>query len=279
MSEVEEWLKTARLAADAAAAVHAAHLGHSHHASTEAKGRSDFVSAVDLLAQETIVDLISRRHPAHVILGEEEGLGHDRLQSREPLWIVDPLDGTTNFLHGHPAFASSVAIAVEGVVQCGAVTAAATEERWWASAGGGSWFRGPGDDAPRPNRVSRTATLDEALVGTGFPFKALEMLPGYLSEFDAVLRRTSGVRRAGAAALDLCFLASGRLDAFWERHLAPWDIAAGLIVLAEAGGVYARPDGSPLDLRAGAVVAANSEVFLDELRTVLDGATAPTPRT
>jgi len=272
VSELEEWLETARMAADAAAAVHLVHLGSSQRASIEKKGRSDFVSAVDLEAQRTIVEIIFSRHPTHSVLGEEERLGHDQLLSREPLWIVDPLDGTTNFLHGHPAFASSVAVAVDGSVMCGAVTAAATDERWWASAGGGSWFQGPRDDEPLSNRVSSTADFDEALVGTGFPFKALDVLPGYLREFDAVLRGSAGVRRAGAAALDLCFLASGRLDAFWERHLAPWDIAAGLIVLREAGGVDARPDGSPLSLEAGAVVAANGEPFRRMLSMILESA-------
>ncbi|MCA9736838.1 MAG: inositol monophosphatase family protein [Gemmatimonadota bacterium] len=271
LDALDAWLTTARDAADAAARVHAHHLGASQTGSVTTKGRSDFVSAVDLEAQAEIEALVRARHPDHALLAEEEGLGHDQDPGEGPLWVIDPLDGTTNFLHGHPFFASSVAVAVAGRVVAGAVTAAATGERWWARQGGGAWYQGPRAPAPVPLRVSTCGELAGALIGTGFPFKRLEALPPYLVQFDRVLRATSGIRRAGAAALDLCFVAAGRLDAFWELHLAPWDIAAGLILLEEAGGVAVRPDGRPLDLRPGAVVAANGRPLLDGLLGLVGG--------
>ncbi len=272
MEEQEYWLETARMAADAAAEVHLAHTDTPLQQSVRAKGRSDFVSEVDLQAQQAVVDLIVGRHPSHRILGEEEALGHDTLDTEGFLWIVDPLDGTTNFLHGHPYFASSVALALGGSLICGAVTAAVTSERWWAARGSGAWFQGPRDPEPRRITVSTTDVFGEALVGTGFPFKALETLPRYRLEFDRVLAASAGVRRAGAAALDLCYLACGRLDAFWETHLAPWDVAAGLVIVEEAGGVHARPDGSAIGLRAGGVIGANAPPFLTHLRSLLASA-------
>lgn len=244
--------------------MHARHYGRSHRDHTATKGRGDFVSAVDLEAQREITDLILDRHPTHAVLAEEEGLGHGT-DAAGPLWIVDPLDGTTNFLHGHPYFAASVAVALDGKVRAGAVTATRTGERWWAWEGGGAWYLGPGDTAPVRLRTSAVEDFGEALIGTGFPFKRIEALPRYLRQFDLVLRGCAGIRRTGAAALDLCYLASGRLDGFWELHLAPWDIAAGLIILQEAGGVASRLDQAPVDLEPGALMAANGPAFLARL--------------
>lgn len=225
-----------------------------------AKGFGDFVSRADLEAQEAALRVIRERHPQHRILAEEgEPDVAAAAEVEGPLWVVDPLDGTTNFLHGHPAYAVSVAVAREGRPVAGAVVAPATGERWWARRGGGAWKSG------RRIGVSGTDRLEEALVGTGFPFKVLELLPPYLRQFRILMREGAAIRRAGAAALDLCFLAEGRFDAFWELFLNPWDFAAGWVIVEEAGGVLVRPDGRPLHLATGGVAAANSPSLLGAL--------------
>lgn len=225
-----------------------------------AKGFGDFVSKADLEAQEAALDVIRRRHADHRILAEEgdpDVAGAPEVEG--PLWVVDPLDGTKNFLHGHPVYAVSVAMARDGVPVVGAVLAPATGERWWAARGDGAWKNG------RPIRVSGTRRLGDALVGTGFPFKVLELLPPYLRQFRTLVQEGAAVRRAGAAALDLCYLAEGRFDAFWELFLNPWDFAAGVVIVEEAGGVLVRPDGSPLRLARGGIAAANSPALLAQL--------------
>jgi len=235
-----------------------------------AKGHSDFVSAADLDAQERALEVIRHRHPDHAILAEEmDRAERDRLLGRGgPVWVIDPLDGTTNFLHGHPMFASSVALCVDGRFVVGAVSQATTDERWWASEGRGAWWRG-GARERRLQLVGGQA-LELALVGTGFPFKALDLLPDYLLQFDRVLRRSSGIRRTGSAALDLCYVASGRLDAFWELSLSPWDFAAGVVIVREAGGVVERVEGGPITLDAGSVSAASSGALLAKLRATIE---------
>lgn len=226
----------------------------------DAKGFGDFVSRADVEAQDAALEVIRGRHPGHRILAEEgEGEGMAVASGPDPVWVVDPLDGTKNFLHRHPAYAVSVAVSRHGRPVAGAVLAPATGERWWATRSGGAWKNG------RRLRVSETGRLADALVGTGFPFKVLELLPSYGAQFRALLEGGAAIRRAGAAALDLCYLAEGRFDAFWELFLNPWDFAAGALVVEEAGGILARPDGGPLTLAPGAVTAANSEALLHEL--------------
>ncbi len=230
------------------------------------KARADYVSRTDLDAQEAALSVISRNHPDHVILAEESDESVEDQLARwdgRPMWIVDPLDGTANFLHGHPQYCASVAVAVDGRPVAGAVVSGSTGERWWASTGGGAFKGG------RRIRVSGERPLARSLVGTGFPFKLLEAMPTYLGQLDRVLRSASGVRRAGSAALDLCYLAQGSLDAFWEEILMPWDFAAGLVLVHEAGGVLARPDGSELTIAPGPIRGANSPDLLGELRAVL----------
>ena len=206
--------------------------------------------------------MILGRYPDHQVLGEEDERPlAERMAEWDgsPLWVVDPLDGTANFLHGHPQFAASVAVAVDGRPVAGAVVSGSSGERWWAARGEGAFKDGRGI------RVSRRPALKDALVGTGFPFKLLDRLPEYLGQLDRVLRRSSGVRRAGAASLDLCYLAQGSLDAFWELILHPWDFAAGWLLVEEAGGVLVKLDGSPLELVDTAVMGANSPELLEAL--------------
>ena len=261
-------LSTAIAAAEAAAEVHRRHSARmSRVGVSEAseKGRADYVSAVDVEAEEVSLAIIRQRFPDHAILAEEshaEG-AEITLASDVPTWIVDPLDGTANYLHGHPMFASSVAVAIDGYPVAGAVVAAATGERWSAARGSGAWKNG------RPIRVSTISAFGHAMVGTGFPFKVPSAVPEYVEQLGRVLGTAAGIRRCGAAALDLCYLASGTLDAFWELFLSPWDYAAGWIIVEEAGGVLSRVDGSPLTTAPGSVLGANSPGMLDALGEVV----------
>lgn len=260
-------LRTAREAAEAAARIHRRDAGTVLLSGATVKARADYVSKTDLDAQEAALAVIARDHPDHVVLAEEgEESVEDQLARWDgrPMWIVDPLDGTANFLHGHPHYCASVAVAVEGRPVAGAVVSGSTGERWWAAEGEGAFKGG------RRIRVSDERPLGRSMVGTGFPFKLLEVMPRYLGQLDRVLRNASGVRRAGSAALDLCYLAQGSLDAFWEEILMPWDFAAGLVLVREAGGVLSRPDGSELAMVPGAVRGANSAELLEELRRTLE---------
>lgn len=264
---MESLLRTAREAAEAAVRVHRRDAGRIVLSGATVKARADYVSKTDLDAQAAALSVISRNHPDHVILAEESDESvEDQLERWDgrPIWIVDPLDGTANFLHEHPQYCASVAVAVEGRPVAGAVVSGSTGERWWASVGGGAFKGG------RRIHVSSGRPLAQAMVGTGFPFKMLEVMPTYLGQLDRVLRSASGVRRAGSAALDLCYLAQGSLDAFWEEILMPWDFAAGMVLVREAGGVLSKPDGSELEISPGAVRGANGPELLDELRATLE---------
>ncbi|MBT8336951.1 MAG: inositol monophosphatase [Gemmatimonadetes bacterium] len=259
------WLRTALDAADAAARVHVERAHRVGATDGRLKGRADFVSEVDEEAQRVVIELIRSRHPDHLILAEEDDAPPALPTDETPIWVVDPLDGTTNFLHGHPAHAASVAVAVEGRPVAGAVVSGPSGERWWARLGGGAW---QGD---RPIRVGETAEMERALIGTGFPFKDPSDLPVFLEGLGRVLREAAGVRRAGAAAIDLAYVADGRFDAFWEYRLNPWDFAAGILLITEAGGVVERLGGGEVTLEGGSVLAASSAPLLDALRALVLG--------
>ncbi len=274
---------TALEAAEAAADVHRRHFGALEVTEAREKARSDYVTRVDLEAQQAAVAVILNRFPAHEVLAEEEdddaeagesGMPGDGGEAVEPargwpedgtpLWIVDPLDGTTNYLHRHPMFGASVGVGAAGVLEAGAVVAARTGERWWGRRESGAFKDG------RPIRVSSVPSLSSALVGTGFPFKAPELVPPFVQQLGRVLMRSAGVRRGGSAALDLCYVAEGVLDAFWEEaYLSPWDVAAGVVILREAGGVVTRIDGTELDLEDGSVLAANSPALREALQAAV----------
>jgi myo-inositol-1(or 4)-monophosphatase len=272
-------VKTALDAADAAAHVHRARAGDLDALGGREKGHRDFVSEVDLEAQRAALGIIRDRHPLHRIMAEEEdgeNGGPDGTTASSPglpTWIVDPLDGTTNFLHGHPFHCASVGVVMEGEPVAGAVVAAATGERWWAGRGAGA-FHSRGHAPARPIRVSGTRELRLALVGTGFPFKTPEVIPDYLPGLGRVLARTSGVRRCGSAALDLCYLAQGSVDCFWEFHLSPWDVAGGLAILAEAGGTWQRIEGGAVAVdEGGSLLAANGPELLEALGVLVGAPT------
>lgn len=215
------------------------------------KGRHDFVTDVDRTAERIIAEVLLAAEPAGRIMGEE--LSPDA-PADGLVWVVDPLDGTTNFLHDYPAYAVSIAAAVDGELQAAAVLDVTRGRLLHASRGGGAW------DGERRISVSSIADPSLSLIGTGFPFKHLERLDEYQAQFASVLRATSGIRRAGAAALDLADVAAGRFEGFWELVLAPWDIAAGMLLVREAGGVVTDLEGNDPGLRHTGVVAGNPAV-------------------
>jgi myo-inositol-1(or 4)-monophosphatase len=216
-----------------------------------AKGRNDYVTEIDRAAEAEIIATIRRHHPQHAFLAEESGaLGED-----ETLWIVDPLDGTTNFLHGYPVFAVSIACQIRGRLEHAVVYDPLRQELFTASRGAGAHL-----DNHRM-RVSKTRALDGALVATGFPYRAnIRYLDAYLAMLRTVTEQAAGVRRAGAAALDLAYVAAGRVDAFWELGLSAWDTAAGTLLIQEAGGRTGTLAGAAYAQR-GHIVAGNPKVY------------------
>ncbi len=267
--EFSEVLSVALDAARAASAIHQRHVGRVSQDDWSAKGNADFVSYVDREAESCIIQQIRAAFPDHEIMAEESLSGEGssrRWEDMEWLWIVDPLDGTTNFLHAYPSYCASIAVAQRGTLVAGAVVSGSTGQEWAAVAGGGATLNGTAI------HVSPITDFASALIGTGFPFKNLDPLPGYLRQFSAIVKRSSGVRRAGSAALDLCHVASGYFDGFWELDLNPWDIAAGALFIREAGGVITALDG-PLDpFRHGSVVAGNSAIHSQLMLLLQDGA-------
>ncbi len=228
----------------------------------DVKAPADFVSEVDRASERAIAALVRERHPEARLVGEE--LSPDEAGDLAGLtFVADPLDGTTNFLHGYPWYAVSVAALRDGEPVAGAVLNAATGELFTATAGGG---------ARRAGAAIAVSTQTEplrSLIGTGFPFKHTHLIAPYMAAFPEIMRATAGVRRAGAAALDLADVACGRFDAFWELSLAPWDVAAGILLVREAGGRATDLDGRPAPVGHGPIVAGNPTMhawLLDHLR-------------
>jgi myo-inositol-1(or 4)-monophosphatase len=215
------------------------------------KGSRDFVTQVDRTAEQMIADVILTAEPSARIVGEELT---PTLETRGLVWIVDPLDGTTNFLHGFPSYAVSVAAALDGILQAGVVLNVPRNETLTGWRDGGAWLNG------QRIRVSRIADPAFALIGTGFPFREVSRLEEYLHQFGRIARATSGIRRPGAAALDLADVAAGRFDGFWELHLSAWDIAAGALLIREAGGVITDFSGREIGIEHTGVVAGNPEM-------------------
>jgi myo-inositol-1(or 4)-monophosphatase len=211
----------------------------------ERKGRNDFVTQVDRSAEAEIIKIIHKAYPHHAILGEESGASGDN----EVIWIIDPLDGTTNFLHGLPHFAVSIGVQVRGKLEHGVIYAPCTQDLYTATRGSGAVLNN------RRIRVSAAKELESALIGTGVPINP-DLLDSYLPTLRAIAGNSAGIRRAGSAALDLAYVAAGRLDGFWEMGLKPWDIAAGLVLVQEAGGMVSELHGAGEPLQTGNVVAA-----------------------
>lgn len=226
------------------------------------KGLNDFVSEVDRRAEDAIVATIRRSHPDHAFLAEEGGASG----SSDHVWVIDPLDGTTNYLHGFPVFSVSIAVKYRGKVEHGVVYDPLRNELFTASRGRGAQLNN------RRIRVSRRQGLEGALLGTGFPYRDLADLDAYLAIFRELLTRTAGIRRAGSAALDLAYVACGRLDGFWEFGLKEWDMAAGTLLVQEAGGIVTGSAGGDDYLLTGNLVAGAPRVLAAMHRAIASAA-------
>jgi myo-inositol-1(or 4)-monophosphatase len=240
--------------------------GHAHR--PERKGRIDLVTEYDRRSERLLLDAIARRFPGHSVLAEETGsraAGGAGTQSPSVRWLIDPLDGTTNFSHNYPFFCVSIAVEVDHVVVAGAIFDPVRDEMFAAHAGGGATLN------DRPIRVSDIARVEDALIVTGFPYDVREHPERSLPLFRAFLMRAQGIRRDGSAALNLCYLATGRFDGFWEGHLAPWDMAAGVLMVREAGGVVTNYEGGPFVLDAKQILATNGRIH-EEMRGILAAA-------
>jgi myo-inositol-1(or 4)-monophosphatase len=222
----------------------------------DTKGHNDFVSDVDRDAEAEIIYVIRKAYPDHAILAEESGLQEGSTYQ----WVIDPLDGTTNFLHGYPQYGISIALMDRGKLDQAVVFDPLRNELFTASRGAGAQLN------DRRIRVSRLTRMNEALLGTGFPYKEFNDLETWIDGFRALLPLTSGVRRAGSAALDLAHVACGRLDGFWEIGLKPWDIAAGALLIEEAGGLVSDFSGGRNFLESGNIIAGAPKIHPEILK-------------
>ncbi len=231
--------------------------------SVDHKQYHDFVTEVDRRSEESIIDHITRAFPDHEILAEESGA----YQKSNYRWIIDPLDGTTNFIHGMPMFAVSIALEVNGILEVGVVYEPIREELFVAERGKGAFLN------DRKIHVSRNSEHSTCLLATGFPFRNFDLVDDYLKMFRELMGQVSGIRRAGSAALDLCYVACGRFDGFWELNLNPWDIAAGTLLIQEAGGRITNFNGGEDFLYKGHVIGSNSllhEWLLNTARSIFN---------
>ncbi len=215
----------------------------------------DMVTEADTASQALILETITARFPDHNIVAEEDG--GDKENGGSVRWLIDPLDGTTNFASRFPVFAVSIAMCVDDQPVIGAVQDVVRERTYWAAAGQGAWMGTPARLDEVQLRVSQTSELDQSLIATGFPYIRAETSDNNLAEFNYLMPKVRGIRRAGAAALDIAWVADGRLDGYWEAHLWPWDWGAGVLMLAEAGGVISDYEGEPWRLGADQMIAAN----------------------
>jgi len=228
------------------------------------KGAIDLVTEIDLRVEREFRALIASRFPDHVVLGEEFSDVEDRDSVPEYCWVFDPVDGTTNYAHGLPIFCSSLALEIRGEPSVAAIYDPSRRELYTAERGHGAWLNGA------PLRVSTATTLIDSLLCTGFPYSVqrdAESLVGLFGEF---LKVSRAVRRLGSAAIDLCYVAAGRLDGFWEQSLHPWDVADGALIIAEAGGRVTDLAGGPYSSRAGNLVATNGHIH-DAMVEVIQG--------
>jgi len=225
------------------------------------KSHSDFVSEVDRTAEDAIIRILRESYPDHAILAEESGASGD-IQNTEFQWIIDPLDGTTNFLHGFPQYSVSIALKHKGILTKAVVYNPNNNELFTASKGGGAYLNN------QRLRVSKRIRLEDCLIGTGIPFRDLTHMDAYLNIFKDIIPRVAGIRRPGSAALDLSYVAAGRYDGFWEIGLAPWDMAAGVLMIKEAGGLVGDLEGDDTYLESGQILAGNPKIFSQLLQVI-----------
>jgi len=233
-------------------------LDHIDRLNVQTKSENDFVTEVDKAAEQEIIRTIHKAYPDHGFLAEESG----KQSGNDYVWIIDPLDGTTNYVHGFPQFAVSIALKHKEVLEQAVVYDPLRQELFTASRGRGAQLN------DRRIRVTSRVGLQGALLGTGFPFKQQQYLDAYLETFKALFPMTAGIRRAGAASLDLAYVAAGRLDGFWEIGLHPWDMAAGALLIEEAGGFISDFSGHNEYMTTGNVVAANPKLLKPMLEKI-----------
>jgi myo-inositol-1(or 4)-monophosphatase len=232
-----------------------------HSVRVDKKGAIDLVTEVDLAVETMFREMVGKRFPDHAVLAEELGGASDIPNG--PCWVFDPIDGTTNFAHGLPIFCSSIALEIDGQAEVAAVFDPTRQELFTAERGAGAFLNG------RPIHVSPAASLIDAMLVTGFPYDVHERVDEIVGLFGAFVGRARAVRRLGSAAIDMCYVAAGRLDGFWESDLKPWDIAGGALLVSEAGGRVTNMDGSPFSSRARHVLATNGgihQAMLDVIR-------------
>lgn len=220
----------------------------------DVKGANDFVTEVDQASEAAIIDILLQAYPNHGILAEESGRSRGNRKS-DYLWIIDPLDGTTNFIHGFPVYAVSIALAFRGKIEQAVVYDPARNDLFFASKGRGAFLN------DRRLRVSKRTRLQQSLIGTGFPFRRGDNFKRYVQIFEEVMQQCAGMRRPGAAALDLCYVAAGWYDGFFETGLSPWDVAAGSLMVTEAGGLVGNFTGEADYLYQREVVAGSPKVY------------------
>ena len=226
-----------------------------------AKRANDFVTEVDRAAEAAIIEIIRKAYPEHAILAEESGASRGAAQS-DTTWIIDPLDGTTNFIHGFPQYCVSIGVQHRDTLTQAVVFDPVKDELYTATRGRGAFLN------DRRIRVSSRTHLREALVGTGFPFKELSRLDSYMATLRTMMSSSAGVRRAGSAALDLAYVAAGRLDAFWELGLSKWDMAAGALLIQEAGGLVGDLAGGTDFMESGDIIAGTPKVYAELLEAL-----------
>lgn len=231
---------------------------HVEHLKVSPKGLNDFVSDVDRLAEQEIINVISKAYPEHAILAEESGQRGDDAT----VWIIDPLDGTTNYLHGFPHYCISIAVMVTGRIEHGVIYDPLRDELFTATRGAGAKLN------DRRLRVAKRKDLNQSLLATGFPFKYPQHFPAYLDSFSALFPQVVDIRRAGSAALDLAYVAAGRLDGYWEIGLQKWDLAAGVLLIEEAGGVVSDFKEGDDYLETGNIVVANPSIHSKMIESI-----------
>jgi myo-inositol-1(or 4)-monophosphatase len=225
----------------------------------KSKNFNDFVSEVDIAAERAIIDTLKEVYPDHSFMGEESG---STTHTSDFIWIIDPLDGTTNFLHNFPQYCVSIALQHKGEITQAVIYEPNRNDLYTATKGRGAFLN------DKRIRVSKCDKLKESLIGTGFPFRDFKHLDTYLAMFKSMLQKTTGIRRPGSAALDLAYVANGSLDAFWEIGLSPWDIAAGALLVQEAGGIISNLNGKEGWLQSGNVLAASPKIYDAMLETL-----------
>ncbi len=262
-------LNTAIKAARAAGAIINRAAQDLERVAVTSKSHNDFVTEVDQAAERAIIDILLHAYPGHAILAEESGSTRGAKDS-DYLWIVDPLDGTTNFIHGFPVYSTSIALAFRGQVQQAVVYDPTRNDLFYASKGKGAFLN------DKRLRVSKRIRLLECLIGTGFPFRKGDDFQRYLKMFEEIMQSCAGLRRPGSAALDLCFVAAGWYDGFFETGLSPWDIAAGSLMVTEAGGLIGNFTGDADFLYQREIVAGNPKIYAQLVRILAPYTGVPT---